>query len=118
MRVKIEVGQVWKCRSIPNDTFTISLIVSNYRGSGIDRAYYNDGQGHEMYFIDVINGEASLGSEWSLVPQQATIEAPPPTLAPAHEDMMTFFKSVPSGNCPCNILLAQCDFHGKSSERL
>lgn len=108
MRVKLEVGQVWRYKNSPN-TFTITRVTAK-------ASYHRDSRG-ELIFAHC-DGEdwiAEISDDWLMIGMTGMVGAKgvAPDIAPAHKDTFAFFKAVAPGNCPCNIPQSQCSFHSK-----
>lgn len=99
---KLEVGQVWRWHDVdPADDIVYVITRIDER-----KAYHLNSVGSESTFAYIDrDGISHLDEMWALVVQTKIVPA-------LHQqDAMDFFKSVPSGHCPCNIPRSQCDFH-------
>lgn len=101
--VKVRVGQKWKAvKENPHSPATIVKIVK-------DEAYYTF-QGQECLFGHVtVNGYPRTGwlTGWVLDEEAPTIVG----VSNTELSVLSFFKAVPDGYCPCNIIKSQCEYH-------
>lgn len=113
-RVKVQPGQVWNfgslerryisrldgIRVITNRLHKDGLISSEDYFGVVDQGGMPDGWDYEW--------SVECGDDDSVMISQAIA-----TIIASRQDdpLLSFFKSVPSGHCACNILRTQCSYH-------
>lgn len=109
-KIKVRAGQIWK-----NNIDGREVIIENVRSgrsnySDRDASHIKDGE--EISFGALTADDyPDMWVHWTLhkdvEPSHSTVSIP----ATNESSLIDFFKAVPEGHCPCNILKSQCDFH-------